>query len=43
MSQNSHSITSSDSVKMVVKNNQVSSGNVQHIATIGKNVVYLYK
>ncbi|KAL7632829.1 UNVERIFIED_CONTAM: hypothetical protein RMT77_016826 [Armadillidium vulgare] len=34
MSQNSHSL-SNESVKMVVKNNQVSSGNVQHIATIG--------
>lgn len=36
MSHNSQPVSSADPVKMVVKSNQASSGNVQHIATIGK-------
>lgn len=35
MSQNSQQVTSSDTVKMVVKSNQAANGNVHHIATIG--------
>ncbi|XP_047496022.1 UDP-N-acetylglucosamine--peptide N-acetylglucosaminyltransferase 110 kDa subunit-like isoform X4 [Penaeus chinensis] len=35
MSHNSQPVSSADPVKMVVKSNQASSGNVQHIATIG--------
>lgn len=36
MSHNSQPVSSADPVKMVVKSNQATSGNVQHIATIGK-------
>lgn len=36
MSQNSQ-VSSTDTVKMVVKSNQAANGNVHHIATIGES------